>query len=117
MAKFKAPTLTEITYQYIGLYRQPAREKDFAALEKTFQKALTRTNNTQEIRAALALDTERVLPVQIKSPLYERLLTLEGRTLSLIREYAQVMYEYGPAFHSYADRLWNEAKRMEGSEI
>ncbi|MFW5690914.1 MAG: hypothetical protein ACOCXZ_00320 [Chloroflexota bacterium] len=115
--RFKAPTLPEITYEYLGLYRKPARLKDFEALEKSFQKALIRTNKAEDVRAALALDTRRELPVQLKSPLYERLLSIEGRSLALLREYAQVMYEFGPEFTPYADRLWDEADALEEGAI
>lgn len=116
MAKFKVPTLPEITYQYIGLFNRPAREKDFESLEKMFQKALIRTNSKEDVRASLALDKARNLPVQMKSPLYERLLSLEGRSVKLLREYAQIMYEFGPEFQPYADRLWDEAKEIELAE-
>lgn len=114
--KFTPPTLAEITYQYLSLYKQPAREKDFESLEKQFQKALIRTKKAEDVRAALMLDTGRVLPVQIKSPLYERLLTLEGRTQSLLWEYAQIMYEFGDDFKPYADQIWEEAKAMSEDE-
>jgi hypothetical protein len=110
--KFTLPTLAEVTYQYLGLSKQPAREKDFESLEKQFQKALIRTQKADDIRAALMLDTGRLLPVQIKSPLYERLLSLEGRTQALLWEYAQIMYEFGDDFKPYADQLWEEAKAM-----
>jgi hypothetical protein len=110
--KFTPPTLAEITFQYLGLYKQRAREKDFESLEKQFQKALIRVQKAEEVRAALMLDTGRVLPVQMKSPMYERLLSLEGRTQALLWEYAQIMYEFGDEFRPYADQIWEEAKAM-----
>lgn len=111
--EFKVPTLAEVTYHYLGLHKQRAREADFALAEKQFQQALTRVRKPEELRAALALDTARQLPVQLKSPLYERLLALSERTPKLLREYAQEMYEFGPEFKHYADLLWDEAKRLE----
>jgi tol-pal system protein YbgF len=48
--------------------------------------------------------------VQLKSPAYERLLAISGRTPELLREYAQELYEYGPEWNYYADKLWDEAK-------
>ncbi len=112
--KFTPPTLAEITYEYLGLHQRRVREKEYISLEKQFQNALIRTQNAADIRAALALDTARKLPVQMKSPLYERLLNLEGRTQALLWEYAQVMYEFGEEFKPYADQLWQEAKSMNG---
>jgi hypothetical protein len=111
--EFKVPTLAEATYHYLGLAQQPAREKDYQQAEKLFQQALTRVRKPEEIRAALVLDKGRRLPVQLKSPAYERLLSLTGRTPKLLREYAQEMYEFGPEFQHYADMLWDEAKRLD----
>lgn len=114
---FKIPTLAEITRAYLDLLK--ARYPDAKALdsnEKQFQSALGRIRKTDEIREALALDTERILPVQLKSPAYERLLSMEGRTIPLLREYAQEMYEYGAAWTAYADRLWDEADLLEEEE-
>lgn len=113
MPKYQAPSLAEITYAYIGMQRGPARMKDFESLENQFHKALIRTSSAEDLRAALALDTGRTLPVQMKSPIYERLLSVEGRSVALLRDYAQEMYEYGPEFAAYADRLWQEAKDLE----
>jgi len=115
MAKqdFKIPTLAEATYHYLGLYKQPARQADFEKAERTFQNALKNVHKPDEIRAALALDKARRLPVQLKSPAYERLLALDGRTSKLLREYAQEMYDFGPEFSYYADTLWDEAKALE----
>ncbi len=114
MAKqFKIPTLPEITYEYLGLHRQRVRQTEYERVQNTFLKVLTRTRNAEDIRAALALDTARNLPVQMKSPAYERLLSLEGRFPALLREYAQEMYDFGPEFQQYADRLWDEAKALE----
>lgn len=117
MAKqFKAPTLPEIAYEYLGLHKRRVREADYERLQNLFLKVLTRTRNPDDIRAALKLDTARNLPVQMKSPAYERLLILEGRTPALLREYAQEMYDFGPAFEHYADQLWDEAKALDGDE-
>lgn len=111
--KFKIPTLAEITYQYLGMHMDRARLSDYERLQQTYLKRLQREQDPQEIRASLALDTHRHLPVQMKSPAYERLLALEGRSVKLLREYAQEMYEYGEEFLPYADRLWDEAMRLE----
>jgi len=114
MAKaFKTPTLSEITYQYLGMHQQRARMKDYEKLQNIYLKRLQRVQDPSEIRASLALDTHRHLPVQMRSPAYERLLALEGRSVKLLREYAQEMYEFGEDFLPYADRLWDEAKRLE----
>lgn len=114
MAKqFKTPTLPEITYEYLGLHRRRVRAADYERLQNTFLKVLTRTRDPEDIRAALKLDTSHNLPVQMKSPAYERLLSLEGRTPALLREYAQEMYDFGPAFQHYADQLWDEAKALD----
>lgn len=110
---FQIPTLAEVTYHYLGLHKQPARQSDFEQAEKMFQKALMRTRTVEDIRAALALDKQRKLPVQLKSPAYERLLSIAGRTPKLLREYAQEMYDYGPEWTPYADMLWDEAKRLD----
>jgi len=120
MAKAKAhrpapPTLPEITYHYLGLFQQRARQADFDRAEQQFQASLGRVQSPEEIRAALALDTTRRLPVQLKSPAYERLLSLSGRTPRLLREYAQEMYDYGPEWKPYADKLWDEAKTLESA--
>lgn len=114
MAKFTSPTLAEITYEYLGLHRKRVRQADVDRMQERFLKALTRTRDAGEIRAALKLDTARNLPVQMKSPAYERLLSLQGRTPDLLREYAQEMYDFGPAFQHYADSLWDEAKALDG---
>lgn len=111
--QFDSPTLPDIIYKYIGMMQKPSRQSDFEKLENTFQKVLRRTNNPKEIRKALELDTRRRLPVQIKSPAYERILVLEGRSAKLLREYAQDMYEYGPEFAHYADMLWDEADELD----
>ena len=111
--KFKAPTLAEITYTYLGLHKQRVRQADYEKVEQAFVKALTRVRNSEDIRAALALDSARKLPVQMKSPAYERLLVLDGRTPALLREYAQEMYDYGAEWTHYADMLWDEAKALE----
>lgn len=112
---FKIPTVTELVRAYLDAMRprQPD-QKVLDSLERQFQNALGKVRDPQEIRSALSLDTERELPVQIKSPAYERLLSLEGRTVPLLREYAQEMYEYGAAWNVYADRLWDEADALEG---
>jgi len=112
-AKFKAPTLAEITYEYLGLHKKQSRQKDFDQLQNAFVKKLTRIRKPDEIHAALALDKAHHLPVQMKSPAYERLLIMSGRTPKLLREYAQELYDYGPEFIAYADRLWAEAKRLD----
>jgi hypothetical protein len=114
--KYKEPTLAAITYEYLGLYQQRARQSDYQRLMDLYTKALQRAQTSDEIRAALALDTHQHLPVQMKSPAYERLLALEGRSIRLLREYAQIMYEYGPEFSAYADTLWAEAKRLEDGD-
>ena len=111
--KFKQPSLAEITYTYLGLHKRSTRLADYDKVQNAFVKTLTRINKPEEIRAALALDSARQLPVQMKSPAYERLLILIGRTPSLLREYAQEMYEYGPEWQEYADRLWQEAKTQD----
>jgi hypothetical protein len=111
--KFKAPTLAEITYEYLGLHRQPARQSDYDRLIERFIRTLHRIQDPAEIRAALALDTHQYLPVQMKSPAYERLIALEGRHLKLLREYSQILYEFGPEFAPYADQLWDEADELE----
>lgn len=111
---FPQPTLLEITQKYLELAQSPARQQDYERLEQLFQKTLTRTRHGEEIRAALRIDKRRQLPVQIKSPAYERILSIEGRTPKLLREYAQEMYEYGPQFTQYADTLWDEADELEG---
>lgn len=114
-AKPQPPTLAEIVYEYLGLFRRSAREVEFERAEKQFVQAVQRAQTVDDIRAALALDIRsRQLPVQMKSPAYERLLSLCGRTPELLREYAQEMYDYGPAFEHYADQLWEEAKRIDG---
>jgi len=112
----KPPSLAEVTYHYLGLFSQRARQADYDRAEKQFQLALGRIRHPDEIRAALSLDKNRLLPVQMKSPMYERLLTLSGRTQRLLREYAQEMYDYGPEFKDYADSLWEEAKRLDLEE-
>jgi len=109
-------SLAEITEAYLDLYRQRARQADFDRAEGAFQRALSRVRQPEEIRAALRLDKGRRLPVQLKSPAYERLLTLSGRTVRLLREYAQEMYDYGPEWTPYADLLWDEAKQRERDE-
>lgn len=114
--KFKPPTLAEVTYHYLGLFGQRARQSDFDRAEKQFQLALGRVRTADEIRAALALDKHRLLPVQLKSPLYERLLIISGRSQRLLREYAQEMYDFGPDFREYADSLWDEAKQMDAED-
>lgn len=111
--KFKAPNVAEITFHYLGLLSQRARQADFDRAEKLFQQALGRVRKPDEVRSALALDKHRLLPVQMKSPLYERLISLSGRTPRLLREYAQEMYDFGPEFKDYADSLWTEAKQLE----
>lgn len=111
--KFKAPSLAEIAYTYLGLHKKRARKADYEKVEQAFVKAVARARKAEEIRAALALDTSRNLPVQMKSPAYERLLAIEGRTPALLREYAQEMYDFGPEWHHYADMLWDEAKAMD----
>lgn len=112
--KFKQPTLAEITYTYLGLHKRSTRLADYDKVQDSFVKTLTRINKSEEIRAALALDSARMLPVQMKSPAYERLLVLNGRTPALLREYAQEMYDYGPEWQGYADMLWDEAKALDG---
>jgi hypothetical protein len=112
-----APTLVEITYKYLGLHRERAREADYEQVERSFQRALIRVRSAEEIRAALKLDKARHLPVTMKSPAYERLLILSGRSVGLLREYAQELYEFGPEFAHYADMLWDEANALEGEEI
>lgn len=111
--QFKPPTIAEIIFHYLGLLSQRARQADFDRAEKLFQQALGRVRKADDVRAALALDKHRLLPVQMKSPLFERLLSLSGRTPRLLREYAQEMYDFGPEFKDYADSLWAEAKRLE----
>ena len=114
MAKqFETPSLAEIAYTYLGLHKKRARQKDYERVEQTFVKVLSRTREPQEIRAALALDSANKLPVQMKSPAYERLLILSGRTPDLLREYAQELYDFGPEWNPYADRLWDEALDLE----
>lgn len=108
------PTLAEIVYHYLGLFGRSARAAEFEQAEKQFVQAVQRTHSPEEIRSALALDLRsRRLPVQMKSPAYERLLGLCGRTPDLLREYAQEMYDYGPDFQHYADQLWDEAKHID----
>lgn len=113
-SKFKIPTLAEIIYEYLGLHNKRAREKDFQRLQDAFVKRLTRIGKEEDIRAALALDTARHLPIQMKSPAYERLLSISGRSPELLREYAQELYDSGPEFAYYADQLWAEAKQLDG---
>lgn len=114
MAKnFTIPTLVDATRQYLELLQQPARQKDFDKAEAAFQKALQRVRRVEEVRNALKLDKRRQLPVQLKSPAYERMLSIAGRTPELLREYAQEMYDFGPEFTHYADTLWDEAKRLD----
>lgn len=110
----ETPTLAQATYHYLGLHKTRARKADYERAEKHFRDALHRVSKSEEIRAALVLDTARKLPVQLKSPAYERLLSLDGRTPALLREYAQEMYEYGPEWTYYADTLWDEADDLEG---
>ena len=112
--QIKTPSLAEITYHYLGLHKQPARQSDYEKAEKAFLNALQKVRKADEIRAALALDTGRYLPVQLKSPAYERLLSLSGRSVQLLREYSQEMYEYGPEWAHYADMLWDEANALDG---
>lgn len=114
--KYQSPTLADVVYAYLGLHRKRARQKDYQTLETQFQKALVRVREPEEVRAALRLDTARMLPVQMKSPLYERLLVLEGRSQTLLWEYAQIMYEFGEEFKPYADKLWQEAKSFDQPE-
>lgn len=109
-------TLAEATYRYLGLHKKRARQADYAAAEQLFQRALQRVSKPEQIRAALALDTHRNLPVQLKSPAYERLLAISGRTVALLREYSQEMYEYGPEWTHYADMLWDEANALEAEQ-
>ncbi|GAB4323209.1 MAG: hypothetical protein Kow00117_11790 [Phototrophicales bacterium] len=112
--KFPTPTLEELVRAYLdAAHPRYPDQKVLESLQAQFQKVLNNTPNPQAIRSALALDTERKLPVQIKSPAYERLLSLEGRTIALLREYAQEMYEYGAMWTAYADRLWDEADALE----
>ena len=114
--KFKTPTLADIVYQYLGMHQQRARLADYEKLQNMYLKRLQRVDDPTAIRASLALDTHRHLPVQMRSPAYERLLAIEGRSVTLLREYAQEMYEFGEDFLPYADRLWDEAKRLEDQE-
>ncbi|MCU0464872.1 MAG: hypothetical protein MUF38_09915 [Anaerolineae bacterium] len=115
MSKPPQPALAEIVYHYLGLFQRSTRQIEFERAEKQFVQAVQRVQSADEIRAALALDMRsRRLPVQMKSPAYERLLSLCGRTAELLREYAQEMYEFGPAFQHYADQLWAEAKQLDG---
>lgn len=111
-SRITPPTLPEATYHYLGLFGVRARQSDFERAEKLFHQALGRVRRPEDIRAALALDTRRLLPVQLKSPLYERLMSLVGRSPRLLREYAQEMYDFGPEFKPYADDLWDEANRL-----
>jgi hypothetical protein len=110
---FKVPTLAEITYHYLGLFNTRALQKDYDRAEQQFQSALQRVGKGEEIREALALDTTRRLPVQLKSPAYERLIAISGRTPALLREYAQELYDYGPEWNHYADQLWDEANSLD----
>lgn len=112
-SRITQPSLPEATYHYLGLFGVRARQSDFERAEKLFHQALGRVRRAEDIRAALALDTKRMLPVQLKSPMYERLISLSGRSPRLLREYAQEMYDFGPEFKPYADDLWDEAKQLD----
>jgi len=114
--KYNLPSLAAITYEYLGLHQRRARQADYQRLIDQYTKALQRARSGDEIRAALALDTHQHLPVQMKSPAYERMMAIEGRSVPLLREYAQVMYEYGAEFAPYADMLWTEAKWLEDGD-
>jgi hypothetical protein len=114
--KFPQPSLEDITREYLALYQRSARQSDFDRAEQRIQLALSHVRMPQDIRNALNADRGRRLPVQVKSPMYERLISLSGRGIRLLREYAQEMYDFGPDFRAYADSLWAEAKLLEESE-
>jgi len=107
------PTLAELFRAYLDMQHRPARQKDYDQLEQRIQRKLIRTADSASIRKALAQDKSRQLPVQIKSPAYERIVAIEGRTVKLLREYAQEMYEFGPEWQHYADQLWAEARQLD----
>jgi hypothetical protein len=108
--------LVEIIRHYLSLYTKPSRQKDFENTEARFQQVLIKINDAAKIQAALAADKNNKLPVQIKSPAYERLLVLKGRSVGLLREYAQTMFDYGPEWNVYAQSLWQEAKLLKQKE-
>lgn len=80
----------------------------------SLESAISTTRNAEQLRAGLDQDLEDLLlPSELKSAMYERLLVLDGRNPATLREYAWHLQLYGPDKDEEAELLVAEALRGE----
>jgi hypothetical protein len=70
--------------------------QSLADAEHDLRAALTSCTEAELLDTALELDPDDELPIQLKSGMFERRLSLGPRTPALLRRYAQHLWLHGP---------------------
>lgn len=97
----------------LALRRMPSvPEAEWERARGAFRSAVSAAKGIEPLRAVLDRDAEALLlPPGLKCAVYERLLDLDGRSPSTLREYAWHLRLYGPDRDEEADLLMDEARR------
>jgi hypothetical protein len=94
--------------------RSSATEADLNRAMDAFMDALRAEGDAGQLRIALDQDRDALLlPPELKSAAYERLLALNRRQPATLREYAWHLQFYGPDQDDEAEALMAEAERAD----
>ena len=100
--------------QLLAMIRSSASSaQSLAQAEHELHAALTSCAEPELLENALELDASDELPIQLKSAMFERLLSLGPRTPSLLRRYAQHLWLHGPERDEEVRALRAEADKTD----
>jgi hypothetical protein len=109
------PGLVQATRELLALRRRSSpTEADLGRAMDAFMDALRTEGDAGQLRSALDEDADALLlPPELKSALYVRLLAMDGRRPATLREYAWHLRFWGPDRDDEAEALMVEAERSD----
>jgi hypothetical protein len=97
----------------LALRDQTVAESDWEHRRNELRLAIRSSDAADDLRATLELDSSDLLPVDLKSEIYERLLAVGGRVADTLRRYAWHLQLHGPEWDDKAETLLAEAEQRE----
>lgn len=92
----------------------PVPESEWDDARRGFADLLSRSSDAEQLQTALDMDADQLLlPVDLKTAMYERLLQLNERGPATLREYAWHLRLYGPDWDDTAEVLIAEARQSD----
>jgi hypothetical protein len=91
-----------------------SHEANWSVRREALASAIDASNDPGDLRSSLDLDVDDLLPIDLKTKIYERLLTVTERTPELLRRFAGHLQLHGPDWDDLARDLLAEANERDG---